>query len=666
MRQVTATEKFRAVNEGKMAKGEFVRQMRMAHPSVISQWNSYNDTVTILKNRGYITEKTGVDTYDSRADLNISSESIDRGVRYELAAQGHDPATCTDKELVAKVTDRVVKNLKKDPLHYINLLAKESSKTDKHDREEEVKRGEAKKDVFNGEKKADLREGKPGEHPDGTPKSNDEMDDDEKNDFYDNLDSMEEIDVAGHEIRKSDEKQNIIDVAREIRAKYGEIPGFTGVLKDFLQTHMDDVKSGAVSDPIAEFDNFVDANYDKLTEKYDREEEDGHVGTNTDDDFEREQLAQLAQREGKGKDHDGDGDIDSDDYLAAKDKAIKKAMGKDVNEMSAETIDVLTGIIGAGGLVGGSVAIKKLLDALESGKLGDKGKAVAQYLAKAGSAAASSTQKHEEVNEMSPEVADVVAFLATGAGITGASHVAGKLLSALENGRFGEKGKEIAQDIHNLAKTDVEEGQINERGNHIMQQINGIIQDMAADFGGEDVEAAEELIEAIAQEYGIDFEFGAGESRQQEALRESVKNIITKVLEEQVINEAATNELARIADEYEEFDGLKQTVVALQNIVTEIESFYDKTRDKIQKVYDSIGEVRNEEGLKVGAFLAPSIESAFNKDLRPVTKAGFTKGLDTPKVKTISSAEVDAARAAGDIEEDPKQTMFTPVNENKK
>jgi len=64
--------------------------------------------------------------------------------------------------------------------------------------------------------------------------------------------------------------------------------------------------------------------------------------------------------------------------------------------------------------------------------------------------------------------------------------------------------------------------------------------------------------------------------------------------------------------------------------------------------------------------LAPSIESAFNKDLRPVTKAGFTKGLDTPKVKTISSAEVDAARAAGEIEEEPKQTIFSPVNENKK
>lgn len=594
MRQVTATEKFRAVNEGKMAKGEFVRQMRMAFPSVISQWNSYNDTVTILKNRGYITEKTGVDTYDSRYDLNISSESIDRGVRYELTDKGHDPATVTDKELVAKITDTVVKNLKKDPLHYIHLLAKESSKTDKHDREEEVKRGEGKKDVFNGEKKAELSEARAGYHADGTPKSNDEMDDDERNEFYDNLDSVDEIEVAGHEIRKSDEKQNIITVAREIRAKYGDIPGITGILKDFLQTHMEDVKSGKVTDPIAEFDNFVDANYDRLNEKYDREEEDGHVGTNTDDDFEREMLQQLAQREGK------DGyNTDPNTTMYIDDEEWEEEMGR-------------------------------------------------------------------KVNEMSPEVADVVAFLATGAGIAGASHIAGKLLTALESGKFGEKGKEIAQDIHNLAKSDLDEGQINERGFDIMRQVKSIIQDMAADFDGDEVGAAEELMEAIGQEYGIDFEFGAGPSRQAEGLRESVKNIITKVLEEQMINEAATNELARIADEYQEFDGLKETVVALQNVVTEIESFYDKTREKIQKIYDSIGEVRNEEGLKVGAFLAPSIESAFNKDLRPVTKAGFTKGLDTPKVRTISSAEIDAARAAGEIEEEPKQTMFTPVNENEK
>lgn len=472
MRQVTATEKYRAVNEGKMAKGEFVRQMRMAYPSVISQWNSYNDTVTILKNRGYISEKTGVDTYDSRHDLNISSDSIDRGVRYELQAQGHDPATCTDKDLVAKVTDRVVKNLKKDPLHYINLLAKESSHVDKHDKEVEVKRGEAQKDVFNGEKKADLKEG------------------------------VEEINVAGHEIDHTTEKLNIVNVARPIRAKYGNIPGFTSILKDFLQTHMDDVKSGKVTDPLAEFDNFIDANYDRLDE--------------------------TEVEEGEYFGPDGDSIIE-----IIKDRSR--------NNDSSE-ID---------------------------------------------------------------EAMEVMEFIGLHYGI----------------------------DF--------------DFGRHSMEEEKA---DKDYDGDGE--------IESGEEEYK-----GSKDKAIKAALKESVKSIITKVLEEQMINEAATNELARLADEYAGFEGMKSAILDLQNIVTDIESYYDKTRDKIQKVYDTLGEIRNEEGLKVGGFLAPAIESAFNKDLRPAVKVGFTKGLNTPKVKTLSQADIDAARAAGDIEEEPKQTLFTPVNE---
>ena len=50
--------------------------------------------------------------------------------------------------------------------------------------------------------------------------------------------------------------------------------------------------------------------------------------------YTKEQVEAALSRlkEKKGTDHDGDGDIDGDDYMAAKDKAIKKAMGKDVDE----------------------------------------------------------------------------------------------------------------------------------------------------------------------------------------------------------------------------------------------------------------------------------------------------------------------------------------------
>jgi len=50
--------------------------------------------------------------------------------------------------------------------------------------------------------------------------------------------------------------------------------------------------------------------------------------------------------EKKGKDHDGDGDIDSDDYLAAKDQAIKKAMKTEQHDDSAKDIKGNTLLIG--------------------------------------------------------------------------------------------------------------------------------------------------------------------------------------------------------------------------------------------------------------------------------------------------------------------------------
>ena len=56
-------------------------------------------------------------------------------------------------------------------------------------------------------------------------------------------------------------------------------------------------------------------------------------------------LGAYSRLEAKKRDVDGDGDIDSDDYMAAKDAAIKKAMDK--TEAIADP-DSLTSIIMGG------------------------------------------------------------------------------------------------------------------------------------------------------------------------------------------------------------------------------------------------------------------------------------------------------------------------------
>jgi len=124
-----------------------------------------------------------------------------------------------------------------------------------------------------------------------------------------------------------------------------------------------------------------------------------------------------------------------------------------------------------------------------------------------------------------------------------------------------------------------------------------------------------------------------------------------------MISEAATGNLSRVASSYDDFEGMQTAVNSLENVVTEVESFYAKTKEKIQKVYDSFKDIKNVEGLAVGAMLAPAIESAFKKDLIPVTEKGFTRGLEMPKVKVLETDGI------AEEELDEKETVFTPINE---
>ena len=52
----TLTEKYNGVLEGRYAKAQFLRDARLAHPQFITQFNGYDDTVSILKNKGMISE----------------------------------------------------------------------------------------------------------------------------------------------------------------------------------------------------------------------------------------------------------------------------------------------------------------------------------------------------------------------------------------------------------------------------------------------------------------------------------------------------------------------------------------------------------------------------------------------------------------------------------
>ena len=628
MRTVTATEKYKAVNEGRMAKKEFVRQMRQQYPMYISQYDGFDSTVQILKNRQMLFEAapkapkafSGVKVYDDRPALTYSLDALDRGIRAELAGMGITmPHQGVKPEDYIKAETKAKDNLEKNPTHYLDLMSGESNKVDKHDKEKEVKRGAADKDTFNDMKKATLKE----EYEPGTIAPKDlyysdkhgklvAMDDvDDK--YHDSLDlvyrkgdkiedPMDEVD-ANPQMSEDAIKAMLGQVVGALRAKYPDITA--GIVKDFIRTHYEDLKAGA--DIETEFGEYIDANYEgpadmrEAEEGIDMSSKDGYIAFIDNENIlanynieDAEEMARelamnhhdagkdqdnfvksfmAAYKEGgydyddqvhekQGKDHDGDGDIDSDDYMAAKDKAIKKAMGKDVDE----------------------------------------------------------DQERDH--------------------------------NFYDNKEKAQKIMQIAKDA--IALMD------EQPGTSVKDAIEAVMEFMDESYAMKRMQRAHTQDRLAGKKSTYD-KAKEKEDKKKEQLKEAIKTIIKKSL----INEAATVKLSDFAESYETFPGVKPVVNELENIVTEIESFYDKMSDKIANAFAKTGDFENEEGLKIGGFIAPSLESAFKQDLSKVIKKGtFFNKIELPKLRTITQADVDAHnsgdRPLGEEEIEEKNTVYTP------
>ena len=638
---MTATEKYHAVLEGKMKEGEFVRQMRQAFPQYITQWNGYKDSVTILKQKQLIFEKKEVKKDITALADSFPIEAIERGIDMELESAGIDSTGAVSKEEYMKAKRTAVTNLQKDANHYLNLVSGESAKVDKNDKMKETKRGKLEADTFNAMKKATLKE------------------------------NAEPFSL----------REQTIDLIQLLKQERG---ADNDIIKDFIKTHFNDIRGASEEDILDEFDNFISVNYEQPSDFM--EEQPNELAV---DRMGRPKIDSEPSRfKGRDKsrlrtqsDEEDDVQETEAEYLAKKDAAIKKAMGKEDEVEEAVNAytpgDMFSTDFDYEGMLkaGLKVRINTPVDVMQ--KIYDSFEDV---------------NYHRE-NAHLGNVIDAIKEGDKGAALDALKSFRREIkntMSDIFEGAFPVRERDESYVPRN--------GVVKERVATLDNFIS-LIQDKAEDSGFPEEEEAMEVIEAIADHYGIKIQIGGlvGEEKakkdhdgdgeveskedeykgvkdkaikkamgkKDEMVKENLKAIISKVLEEGTINEAATQELARIADDYAGFEGMKGAILDLQNLVSDIEAYYDKTREKIQKVYDTLGEIRNEEGLKVGGFLAPAIEAAFMKDLRPVTKQGFTKGLDQPKVRVISQKDIDAhnsgERPLGETEMDPpKQTVYTP------
>lgn len=710
MRLVTATEKYRAVNEGTMAKKEFVRQMRQEFPQYISQFNGFKDSVSILKNKGLIfeTKPTGTEIYDERPAANIDLTRLERGIFYELQAAGLKPPfdernVTTDEYL--KAAKKAKDNLIKHPNYYIDIVAGESTNVDKHDREVPVKRGELKKDLFNDLKKADLKEAKKMlkegrledlaetlgitlEKLQSAVSSIREIEDEVVGEVEDEVGEVMGIDRKGnikpdtgvgdatkYKAAAKSLKENIASAIGAIHDKYGEIPGINMLIKEFIKTHYQDIMDGA--DPIEEFDEFVSVNYpgpsdmmgaDGLAEA---EGDDHHYVKVPRAQFKKAEAIIAKNIDGnKVKmdfvDNDGggnaiiyfmfdDGDIASGEANVFTYDAVKDLEAYDINvvDHSAEMDEgevihhdcanhVLHEKYGHGICLEGQHTL------LEDGT-------VTHYdvFFKEGSKTVKSIPLNElEVinsshhghkrrkNEAEVTSVDQVIDPAD-YGLIGQGYLAGfGKEHTLNLDQLEQLGRKIVKQLY---KGDFEAA----KAKFVKE---GTDQDKDGDNDFDDIKIARMKASGMSHDDAIK------KAKKNEQLKEAIKGIIKKSLNEDTINEAATQELAALADTYGGYKGMQVVLNDLQNIVTDIESYQAKTREKLQNVFNKVGDVENEDGLKVGAFLAPAIESAFNKDSRMVGGNRLMKGVNIPKVKFMSK-DIETPQN----ETSPKQTVFAPV-----
>ena len=164
----TLQEKYNGVNEGAFSKDQFLRDARMQFPTLVTQYNGYDDAVQILKNRGMIQEavveearltKKNLTDYRYKPTNEMDKypyEQILRGLRVELEGLGVQGTPTADE--YKKALGKVLKNLEKDEIFYTNQVAGNNKKVDLHDKMVDAT-AKNTVDTFNGLKKAELKEG---------------------------------------------------------------------------------------------------------------------------------------------------------------------------------------------------------------------------------------------------------------------------------------------------------------------------------------------------------------------------------------------------------------------------------------------------------------------------------------------------------------------------
>lgn len=120
----TLTEKYNSLVEGNISRQQFLRDARLLHPDLVTQYNTFDDALTILINKGLVFPNLTEAKKDTEEFIDkFPLEAVDRGVDVELENMGLDSTDTPDDEEYQKALDKTLKNLEKDFNYYLNKIS---------------------------------------------------------------------------------------------------------------------------------------------------------------------------------------------------------------------------------------------------------------------------------------------------------------------------------------------------------------------------------------------------------------------------------------------------------------------------------------------------------------------------------------------------------------
>ena len=358
----TLQEQYNLIKEGKGHKDVFLKEAKRQFPNMITNAATYNETTKILKNRGVINEELGgvvtlkpinnieaspkeswetkFETFLSEAGSKALNPIVNNEVEEEInTKEGDEKIKAEEKKTTKEVTNTQDRNYdyspKVDNINNVNAQEMMNGVYCEIKNNPELSLEEAKELVIKNLAKDELHYVKEGQFGVEGLGYKEQKVEENAGETYGGSGYSEKL-------KEGDDNMQPVKESKEDKIKDLVTEALGGVVTtghpDSLASQQNEVVKDVMNED--EWQQEVGSQYHK--DLYAEENKEEELPMDEEVEEAREAAIEASQEKAgidleEKKDQDGDGDIDSDDYMIARDKAIKANMKKKAKKESIET-----------------------------------------------------------------------------------------------------------------------------------------------------------------------------------------------------------------------------------------------------------------------------------------------------------------------------------------